>query len=87
MKRQRAEEEAGNRHPARAVFETSPIRRSASDMEALRAIILEVADKIRESRTITLRQLYYALTVRGVLEKTEPAYKRLAPARAREAAA
>lgn len=58
--------------------ETSPIRRTAADMESLRATILAVADEIREARSVTLRQLYYALTVRGVLEKTETAYKRLA---------
>lgn len=58
--------------------ETSPTRRSAEDMASLRATILEVADEIREGRTVTLRQLYYALTVRGVLPKTETAYKRLA---------
>jgi hypothetical protein len=47
-------------------------------MEALCATILAAADEVREGRRVTLRQLYYALTVRGVLEKTEPAYKRLA---------
>jgi hypothetical protein len=47
-------------------------------MDSLRGAILAVADEIREDATITLRQLYYALTVRGVLPKTEAAYKRLA---------
>jgi hypothetical protein len=47
-------------------------------MKALRATIYKVADEIRGKRTITLRQLYYALTVRGVLAKTEADYKRLA---------
>jgi hypothetical protein len=47
-------------------------------MEKLRAAILTTADDIREGRTITLRQLYYALTVRGVIRKTETDYKRLA---------
>lgn len=47
-------------------------------MESLRATIMAVAEEIRECRTITLRQLYYALTVRGVLAKTEADYKRLA---------
>jgi hypothetical protein len=47
-------------------------------MDSLRSAVLAVADEIREDATITLRQLYYALTVRGVLPKTEAAYKRLA---------
>lgn len=58
--------------------ETSPARRTAEDMNSLRTTILAVADEIREGATVTLRQLYYALTVRGVLPKTEAAYKRLA---------
>lgn len=33
---------------------------------------------MRDGGTVTLRQLYYALTVRGILEKTEAEYKRLA---------
>jgi len=53
-------------------------RRTAADMNSLRATILRVADDIREGATITLRQLYYALTVRSVLSKTEADYKRLA---------
>lgn len=57
---------------------TSPIRRTGADMETLRAAILAVADEIREERSITLRQLYYALTVRAVLAKTKADYKRLA---------
>ena len=60
------------------VKRTSPTRRTAADMEALRATIYKVANEIRGKRTITLRQLYYALTVRSVLEKTEADYKRLA---------
>ena len=47
-------------------------------MDELRVTIYKVADEIRGRRTITLRQLYYALTVRAVLEKTEADYKRLA---------
>lgn len=46
-------------------------------METLRARILEVAEEIREEGSVTLRQLYYALTVRNVLTKTERDYKRL----------
>jgi hypothetical protein len=47
-------------------------------MDVLRGAIYAIADEIREDRTITLRQLYYALTVRGILGKTEADYKRLA---------
>ena len=47
-------------------------------MDELRVTIYKVADEIRGRRTITLRQTYYALTVRAVLEKTEADYKRLA---------
>ena len=58
---------------------TSPTtRRTAAEMADLQGVILKVTDEIREGATVTLRQLYYALTVRGVLAKTETAYKRLA---------
>lgn len=63
---------------ATGVKESSLVsRRSASDMLVLKAQILNVAEEIRDGGTITLRQLFYALTVRGILPKTEGAYKQL----------
>lgn len=62
---------------SRGLSGTSPVRRSAADMEALQASILAICEDIRESGSVTLRQLYYALTTRGILAKTEADYKRL----------
>jgi hypothetical protein len=47
-------------------------------MAEFRRLVRHTADEVRDGGTVTLRQLYYALTVRGILEKTEPEYKRLA---------
>jgi len=62
------------------VNRSSPIRqrRTFEGMESMKSSILKVANEIREGGTITLRQLYYAMTVRKLLAKTETDYKRLA---------
>lgn len=53
-------------------------RSTKAEMTELRRLVRQVADEVREDGTVTLRQLFYALTVRGILEKTEAEYKRLA---------
>lgn len=53
-------------------------RSTRSDMTELRRLVRLTADEVRAGGTVTLRQLYYALTVRGILQKTEGEYKRLA---------
>jgi len=47
-------------------------RRTHADMAEIRAAILEV---LAEDRPMTVRQVYYRLTVSGAIEKTEKEYK------------
>lgn len=47
-------------------------RRTGGEMVALKIIIIEVASEIAPA---TVRQIYYALVCRGVIEKTEAAYR------------
>jgi hypothetical protein len=47
-------------------------RRSAAEMDAIREAIVDILD---EHSPMTVRQVFYALTVRGVIEKTEAEYK------------
>ena len=49
-------------------------RRSRAEMDAIRETIVEVIEGNRPS-SMTVRQVFYALTVRGVIEKTEAEYK------------
>jgi hypothetical protein len=47
-------------------------RRSRAEMDAIRQAITET---LAEHSPMTVRQVFYALTVRGVIEKTEAEYK------------
>lgn len=47
-------------------------RRTRADMAGIRTAILEV---LEEDRPMTVRQVYYRLTVSGAIEKTEKEYK------------
>ena len=47
-------------------------RRSRVEMDAIREAIVET---LNEHSPMTVRQVFYALTVRGVIEKTEAEYK------------
>jgi hypothetical protein len=56
-------------------YRPSPIkryRRSAAEMNAIREAIADILD---EHHPMTVRQVFYALTVRGAIEKTEAEYK------------
>ena len=48
------------------------VRRSRDEMDAIRETIVQV---LAEHSPMTVRQVYYALTVRGVIAKTEAEYK------------
>lgn len=50
-------------------------RRSNAEMEAIK---IEIYDTLKLDNPQTLRQLYYQLTVKGVIEKTDAEYKNLA---------
>jgi len=49
-----------------------PARRSKADIEAIKDAILEV---VEEDPPMTVRQVFYQLVVRGVIEKTEKEYQ------------
>jgi hypothetical protein len=51
---------------------TKPARRSKADIEAIKGAIYDV---IEEDPPMTVRQVFYQLVVRGVIEKTERAYQ------------
>lgn len=57
-----------------AVSRSRPIRRSRTEMQEFRA---DVAAVLEEIQPATVRQLYYQLVSRAVIEKTEAAYKGL----------
>jgi len=62
------------------VYETSPIkrkRRSSAEMETFRESVSEVVGEITVSHPTTIRHLFYVLVGRGVVDKTEKAYKSL----------
>src|SRR6516165_6109149 len=46
-------------------------RRSRADIDAIREAIVEI---LGEYRPMTVRQMFYALTVRGLIAKTEAEY-------------
>src|SRR5215212_9824597 len=47
-------------------------RRTKADMQAIRRAISQV---VAANKPMTVRQVFYALTVRGVIAKTEQEYK------------
>lgn len=49
-------------------------RRSKAEMETIKRWILHLCDKYRP---MTVRQLFYALVINGIIEKTEAEYKQL----------
>ncbi len=58
-----------------ASYRASPTkakRRSKADIQMLRGVILEV---VAEFRPMTVRQVFYQLVTRGVIDKTEREYK------------
>ena len=57
-----------------AVSKSRPIRRSRAEMQGYREAVAAVLGEIQPA---TVRQLYYQLVSRAVIEKTEPAYKTL----------
>ena len=61
-------------HVGSAVNGSRPTRRSRTEMEEYRADISAVLEEIQPA---TVRQLYYQLVSRGVIPKTEAAYKDL----------
>jgi hypothetical protein len=66
--------------PARTatrVYEASPIRRSRStkgEVEARREALLAIID---DGKPMTVRQVFYQATVRGIVEKEETGYKKV----------
>jgi hypothetical protein len=58
-----------------AAYVPSPIRRkrrTKAEMEAIRSALYEI---LEEGEPMTVRQVFYAATTRGVVEKTEAEYK------------
>ena len=59
-----------------SIYEPSPIkrrrRRTAAEIIKIRAAIYEVAE---QHHPVTVRQVFYALTTQGLIEKTEREYK------------
>ena len=57
-------------------YQTSPIkhRRTRDEMDAFRAAILAVAG---DYERMSIRQLFYQLVARGVINKTERTYKQV----------
>ena len=53
-------------------------RSTQEQMRLLIGLVRQTCDEVRDGGTVTLRQLFYALTVRGILDKAESQYKRLA---------
>jgi hypothetical protein len=60
-----------------AVYETSPIKRSRStkaEVEARREALLDIID---DGRPMTVRQVFYQATVRGLVEKADSGYAKV----------
>jgi hypothetical protein len=60
-----------------AVYETSPIRRQRStkaEVEARRDALLDIID---DGKPMTVRQVFYQATVRGLVEKAESGYAKV----------
>jgi hypothetical protein len=61
----------------RSVYETSPIKRTRStkaEVEARREALLDI---IEAGRPMTVRQVFYQATVRGLVEKAESGYAKV----------
>jgi hypothetical protein len=59
---------------ANRVSGSRPTRRTSDEMAALR---LQIYQTLSEIQPASVRQTFYALTVRGIIPKTEAAYKRV----------
>ena len=60
-----------------AVYETSPIKRQRStkaEVEARREALLDIIDG---GKPMTVRQVFYQATVRGLVEKAESGYAKV----------
>ena len=60
-----------------AVYQASPVKRSRSTkagMAARRNLLLEI---VRAGRPMTVRQVFYQATVRGIVEKAESGYSKV----------
>lgn len=56
-------------------------RSTRKDMDSMREAIMNSARELSEEGPgFTLRQLFYRCSVRGIIDKTEPEYKRRDPA-------
>lgn len=55
-----------------AINRSRPTRRSRADMDEIRASIIEVLEEIQPA---TVRQTFYQLVSRGIIDKTEQEYK------------
>ena len=58
--------------PHSSVSRACPTRRSRGDIAAIRAAILDI---IGDDPPMTVRQVFYQLVSRGVIEKTEAQYQ------------
>ena len=71
--------------PVTTVYQASPIKRQRStkaEVEARREALLDI---IEDGRPMTVRQVFYQATVRGIVEKTESGYAKVQTDLARDA--
>jgi hypothetical protein len=61
--------------PARRIYRPWPIRRSRRSKADIAEIRDEIKAVLKADPPMTVRQVFYQLVVRGVIEKTELAYK------------
>jgi hypothetical protein len=60
---------------AKAAYRTSPTRRRRRTQDEMEAIRQALYETLAEGAPMTVRQVFYALTVQGVVAKTEAEYK------------
>src|SRR5687768_14880285 len=60
-----------------AVYRTSPIKRRRATVDEVETRRADLVAILEEMNPMTVRQVFYRATVRGIIEKTESGYKKI----------